>query len=382
MISTTFFECVSSTNKGKANHDCVINLIIAVTVIFGLAALPIVKDFKINIVNSFGNNTFDRSIFFLANYAVLLFLSFAMAIRNVNVYSKSFNKILMEKNVMDLYINFDVFLEQLGSCYFSEHDKIKQIFLKFQTKITECMQLDCYDSFFIGIRQELLIYRILVLYKNDPRYAYDEIKAQFNLDKEQVVIKPLNDLFSMCMRFSGNARFFYEFYNLWLLLKLDLPQQSTLDVKDFSTLDRGIEVLVQEYAPNYPEDFINFGLLLGGNISKLRAFNGSCYHSTTDSYLNYIRLGGKHPINTNRRLKETDLETVEINQLLTYIPALIYGFKICHLNQLYKNNVSDPAIEKIIETLGQNDKNKPSCQALIKKFNEVKRPTINFMNAC
>ena len=74
MISTTFFECVSSTNKGKANHDCVINLIIALAVIFGLAALPIVKDFKINIVNSFGNNTFDRCIF-LPNYAVLLFLS-------------------------------------------------------------------------------------------------------------------------------------------------------------------------------------------------------------------------------------------------------------------------------------------------------------------
>ena len=59
----------------------------------------------------------------------------------------------------------------------------------------------------------------------------------------------------------------------------------------------------------------------------------------------------------------------------------LFGNGLTNFQPVFIDDVSF-AIEKIIETLGQNDKNKPSCQAFVKKLNEVKRPTINFMNAC
>ena len=359
-ICQAYIRCFTNPNAQKANHHCVIGFVFSYSLIFLISSLPGIIDFKNEVIGLLHNNDYAITCFLYTYYTTLMFLSVVGSVGFVNIYSKPFfnfavnDAFVKNKNHIVLQMlkdnNLDLFEIEIN-----HSDKLRSLDISSQ-----------FDIFFNQNR--LMLYhrltplnklcmrnKFFIEYGKDSKYAFEKIKAYLGMDAFDYKDYDLNEFFKVAMLNNGKPINFYTLYNQWLCLTHDFPNKLFLNILNNEMLDFNIQMYAQTFDADFPEDFITLSLILSGDIAKVKGHAGSGGYSTHTSFKQYINRRLKHPFN-EKYLSYNDLEPYPLNNLVQFIPALIFGFKMTHIEQLIDLKASVSYIKIIMNTMSSKDK--------------------------
>lgn len=356
-----YIRCVFKPNEGKANHHCVIGLLCSYAIIYFITSLPVFNSYINEIISSLHGDFYAITCFLYSYYTTLVFLSFSGAIHFVTIYSKPFlNFVLSDafiRNkahiVLKISKNYgvdliDIKVDHLNAMDSSELNSSFEIIFH-NEKMMVCRKPTKLNKLFIRNK-------FLIEYGKDNKFAYEKIKAYLGMDAFDYEDSDLNEFFKVAMLNNGKPINFYTLYNQWLCLAHDFPNKLFLNIPNNEMLDCNTQMYAQTFDPDFPEDFITLNLILSGDIAKVKGHAGSGGYSTHASFEQYINRRLKHPFNSEKYLSYNDLEPYSLNDLVQFIPALIFGFKMTHIEQLIQSDINGQYVLQIIDTMSKEDK--------------------------
>lgn len=359
-ICFQYVNCFVSTNESKANHHCVMAFILSHAAIFGIESLPFVKLFKNDFVEYLGSDHNAVVYFLYAYYSSLMFLSIGVAIGLVTKYSKSFIRFSLKKAFLKNK-------KHLILPFLSIHET--DIFEISIDNSNQIRALDFSTHFEIRLNQN----NPILFFKLNPLNKLELINSYFienQCDESECQYKDLSEFFKIAMFNHGQPINFYTLYNQWLHLKLGFPDLAYLKVNDMHSLDYNLQQMIIDFDDSYPEDFINYSLILSGVIYKLKGYKSTGIYSTKSSFDEYIINELKHPFNSEQTLDYDHIEPYPLSMLENHIPSLTFGFKLYHLKQLIQLNIGDEYIAKLLNTFSNDERNQNT-------FSNVLKPNIS-----
>ena len=128
-----YLRCFVNTRASKANHHCVMGLVLSYTVVFVISSLPVIKDFKNEIIIGLEGDVYAATCFLYSYYSSLMVLSVVGAINLVTFYSIPFlnialsNAFLRDKSHIVLQLSknsgvnsFDIKIDHLNEMHSPE----------------------------------------------------------------------------------------------------------------------------------------------------------------------------------------------------------------------------------------------------------------------
>ena len=360
-ICQAYVRCFTSPSAGKANHHCVIGFVFSYAMIFLISSLPGIRDFKNEVIIMLQNDDYAITCFLYIYYTTLMFLSVIGSISFVNIYSKPFfnfavnDAFVKDKSIIVLQMlkdnNLDLFELEINHA-----DKLRSLEISSQFEIFFNQNRLMLYHRLTPLNKLCMRNKFLISYGKKNEYAFEKIKAYLGIDVFAYEDSDLNEFFKVAMFNDGKPINFYTLYNQWLCLVHDFPNELFLTVPNNEMLDCHTQMYAQIFNADFPEDFITLSLILSGDIAKIKGHSGSGGYSTQSSFDQYIKRKLKHPFNSEKFLSYNDLEPYSLNDLVEFIPALIFGFKMTHIKQLIHSNKSANYIKIIMNTMSSKDK--------------------------
>lgn len=360
-ICQAYARCFTSPNAKKANHHCVIGFVFSYGVIFLISSLPGIRDFKNEVIGMLHNDDYAITCFLYTYYTTLMFLSVVGSVFFVNIFSKPFFNFAVNdafvKNKSHIVFqmlkdnNLDLFEIEIN-----HSDKLRSFDISSQFEIFFNKNRMMLYHKLTPLNKLCMRNKFLIEYGKNSHYAFEKIKTYLGMDVFDYEDYDLNEFFKVAMLNNGKPINFYTLYNQWLCLAHDFPNKLFLKFSNNEMLDCNTQMYAQKFNNDFPEDFITLSLILSGDVAKIKGHTGSGGYSIRSSFDQYIKRKLKHPFNSEKYLSYNDLEPYSLNDLVQFIPALIFGFKMTHIEQLIDLKVSASYIKKIMNTMSAKDK--------------------------